>query len=115
DQESLVYTLEDLLKWNPDVMIVSSAAEKEKVLADTRLADVKAVKNDQIFIIPRIAHVWGNRTTEQPLTIFWTMNKLYPEIMTDEALSKEIFYFYSHFFKVDLTDEQIQEIINYNL
>lgn len=115
EKESLVYTLEDLLKWNPDTMIVSSSSEKEKVLADTRLADVKAVKNGQIFIIPRVAHVWGNRTTEQPLTIFWTLNKLYPEIMTDEALSKEIFYFYSHFFKVDLTDEQIKEIVNFNL
>lgn len=115
EQESYVYTLEDVLKWNPDVMLVSSASEKENVLAETRFADVGAVKNNQIFIIPRIAHVWGNRTTEQPLTILFTMNKLYPDIMTDEALSEEIFYFYSHFFKVDLTEEQIKEIVNFNL
>lgn len=111
DQEKYVYTMEDLLKWNPDVMIVSSTQEKDNILADARFAGIAAVKNKEIFVIPRIAHVWGNRTTEQPLTIMWTMNKLYPDIMTDEALAKEVSYFYSHFFKCDFTDKQIQEII----
>jgi len=109
--QSLTYTLEDLLKWNPDVMILSDPAIKKDVLADGRLGNIPAVKNKQIFSIPCVAHVWGNRTTEQPLTILWTMNKLYPKIMTTEALAKEISYFYSHFFKYNLTDEQIKEII----
>lgn len=109
--ESLVYTMEDLLKWNPDVMLVSTAAEKKAVLADTRLADMTAVKDGAIFIVPRIAHVWGNRTTEQPLTIMWAINKLYPEMVTDEALAEDISYFYSHFFKYDFSDDQIKEIM----
>ncbi|MFA7078702.1 MAG: ABC transporter substrate-binding protein [Syntrophomonas sp.] len=111
NKERYVYTMEDLLKWNPDVMIVSSSAEQKNVLADARFAGITAVKNKEIYIMPRIAHVWGNRTTEQPLTIMWTMNKLYPQIMTDEALAKEVSYFYSHFFKHDFTNEQIKEII----
>lgn len=109
--EKLVYTLEDLLQWNPDVIIVTSKSEKETIMADARFADITAVKNSAIYIMPRVAHVWGNRTTEQPLTIMWTMNKLYPEIMTNEALSEDISYFYSHFLKYDFTKEQIQEII----
>lgn len=109
--EKLVYTMEDLLQWNPDVMIVTSKSEKDTIMADARLADITAVKDSAIYIMPRVAHVWGNRTTEQPLTIMWTMNKLYPEIMTNEALSEDISYFYSHFFKYDFTNEQIQEII----
>ena len=95
--EKLVYTLEDLLKWNPDVILVMSAAEKDTILADAQLSEITAVKNGEIHIVPRIAHVWGNRTTEQPLTIMWTINKLYPEIVTDEMLAEDIFYFYSHF------------------
>ncbi|KUO78227.1 MAG: ABC transporter substrate-binding protein [Desulfosporosinus sp. BRH_c37] len=109
--QSLTYTMEDLLKWNPDVMILSDAAIKKDVLAYARLSNIPAVKNKQVFSIPCVAHVWGNRTTEQPLTILWTMNKLYPKIMTTEALAKEISYFYSHFFKSNLSDEQIKEII----
>jgi iron complex transport system substrate-binding protein len=109
--EKLVYTLEDMLKWNPEIILVMTAAEKEAILAETQLSEITAVKNGEIYIVPRVAHVWGNRTTEQPLTIMWTINKLYPELVTDEMLAEDIFYFYSHFFKYDFTDAEIEEII----
>lgn len=109
--EKLTYTLEDLLKWNPDVILVMTAAEKDTILADAQLSEITAVKNGEIYIVPRVAHVWGNRTTEQPLTIMWAINKLYPELVTDEMLAEDIFYFYSHFFKYDFTEAEIKEII----
>lgn len=109
--QSLTYTMEDLLKWNPDVMILSDKAIKKDVLADSRFANIPAVKNQQIFVVPAVAHIWGNRTPEQPLTILWTINKLYPQLETTEALKQDISYFYSHFFKIDLTDDQLNEII----
>lgn len=109
--QSLTYTMEDLLKWNPDVMILSDKAIRKDVLADARLANMPAVKNQQIFAVPAVAHVWGHRTPEQPLTILWAINKLYPEMETTEALKQDISYFYSHFFKIDLTEDQIKEII----
>jgi iron complex transport system substrate-binding protein len=109
--EKLVYTLEDLLKWNPDVILVPTTAEKDAVLADAQLSEITAVKNGEIHVVPRIAHVWGNRTTEQPLTIMWAINKLYPELVTDEMLAEDVSYFYSHFLKYDFTDAEIQEII----
>lgn len=112
NKEALTYTLEDLLKWNPDVMFVSSAAEKKAVLADARLAGITAVKNNAIYVVPRIAHVWGNRTTEQPLTIMWAINKLYPELVPDSQLKEDISYFYSHFFKYNFDDAQLKEIMS---
>ena len=109
-KESLSYTLEDLLLWNPDVILVSSAKDRSEILADERLSDIGAVKNNEIYLVPRIAHTWGNRTTEQPLTIMWAMNKVYPEIMSDKSLQEDIFYFYSHFFKTDFTSDELAEI-----
>ncbi len=111
DAESYEYTLEDLLAWNPDVMVVASSSMIDEIKADARLANVKAVSANAIYTIPTVAHVWGNRTPEQPLTVMWMMNKLYPELMTNEMLAEEIAYFYGHFFKTELTDEQIAEII----
>lgn len=109
--QSLTYTMEDLLQWNPDVMILSDKAIEKDVLAEARLANISAMKNQQVFIVPCVAHVWGNRTPEQPLTILWTINKLYPQLETTEALKQDISYFYSHFFKINLTDDQLKEII----
>lgn len=111
DGESYEYTVEDVLKWNPDVMVASSTKMIEEIKADTRLADVTAVIDNAIFSIPTVAHVWGNRTPEQPLTVLWMMNKLYPDLMSTEALTAEIRDFYNHFFQTELTDAQIAEII----
>ncbi len=110
-ENSCTFTQEDILLWNPDVMITTDADMKDALSADPLYSDVTAVKNGAIYTIPTVAHVWGNRTVEQPLTVFWTMNKLYPEVETTEDLTEKIAYFYSHFFKRELTEDQIVAII----
>lgn len=110
--ESLTYTQEDLLLWNPEIMIVTERAMIDELKADKLLSDVAAVKSSSIYYIPTVAHVWGNRTVEQPLTIFWTMNKLYPQLVSDDMLAEKISYFYSHFFKYDLSADQLAEIMD---
>jgi len=110
-KNQLDYTMEDLLKWNPDVMVLATASTKSDILADKKMAKVTAVKNNAIYAIPTVAHTWGNRTPEQPLTIMWMINKLYPEIKSCKDLAQDIKYFYSHFFKYEMSDEEIAKII----
>ena len=110
--ESLEYTLEDLLLWDPEVMIVTEREMIDEIKAEALYSDVRAVKTGSIYYIPTVAHVWGNRTVEQPLTIFWTINKLYPELVTNDMLAEKISYFYSHFFKYDLSAAQLAEIMS---
>lgn len=110
EAESYEYTVEDILAWNPEVMVTSSSMADE-IKTDARLSKITAVADDAIHKIPTVAHIWGNRTPEQPLTVMWMMNKLYPDLMTTEMLAEEISYFYSHFFQTELTDTQIAEII----
>lgn len=105
------YTMEDLLQWNPDAMVISTASMKDDILADKRMAGIAAVQNETIFTAPTVAHTWGNRTPEQPLTFMWMMHKLYPEIKSEESLAEDIRYFYSHFFNYEMSDEEIAEII----
>lgn len=111
DGKNCTYTQEDLLKWNPDVMIVTDSASIDAVKSESLYSDVNAVVNDKIYAIPTVAHVWGNRTVEQPLIVFWTMNKLYPDLETKDDLKEKITYFYSHFFQYDMSDEQVENII----
>jgi iron complex transport system substrate-binding protein len=88
-----------------------TANQTDEIKADKRLAKIPAIADGRMYLIPCVAHVWGNRTVEQPLTIFWAMNRIYPEIMTYDDLAEEIKYFYGHFFLYDLSDEQVAEII----
>ena len=113
EDSKYTYTLEDLLKWNPDVMIVSDKSEIEEIKKDSRLAEITAVKDSAIYPIPTVGHNWGNRTVEQPLTILWAMNKIYPDVVTEKDLADEIKNFYQKFFNYSLSDEQVDEIINY--
>lgn len=106
-----VYTQEDLLSWNPDVMLTTDASMKDKLMQEPLYADLAAIQNEAIYNVPTVAHVWGNRTVEQPLTVFWTMHKLYPELESKEDLKEKISYFYSHFFRTELSDAQIDTII----
>ena len=109
-EERFTYTFEDLLKWNPDVIIVADKKEISDMKADSRMNQLKAVKENKLFLAPTVAHTWPNRTIEQPLMIMWTLNKLYPERYSDEALAKDIRFFYREFFRFGLSDEQLREI-----
>lgn len=105
------YTQEDVLKWDPEVMIITDPSMKKTIQEDSLYSDIEAVKQDAIYCIPTVAHVWGNRTVEQPLTVFWTMNKLYPDLESTDDLKEKISYFYSHFFQYHLSPEQINAIV----
>ena len=110
--ERRTYTLEDLLLWNPDVIVANTARQIEEMRGNPNYRGVAAVKNGRCFVIPTVAHVWGNRTVEQPLVVLWMMNKLYPELMPEATLREEIREFYATFFLYDMSDAQISEIIN---
>lgn len=112
NENRLTYTKEDILSWNPDVMIVSDRKMIDEILNDALYADVSAVQNKAVYYIPTVAHVWGNRTVEQPLTVFWTMHKLYPELVTRDQLAEKVSYFYDHFYKYKLSEDQLAKIID---
>ena len=111
-KNSLEYTREDLLLWAPQV-IFSSNTDLDAIRNDANIADLPAVVEDRIYAVPTVAHVWGNRTVEQPLTVMWAMNRMYPDLYADDELAQDIHDFYSEFFKYDMSDEEIDSIINY--
>lgn len=110
-QSKKEYTAEDLLGWNPDVMFITSGKDKADMAAHDVIGQTSAVKNDSVYAVPTVAHTWGNRTPEQPLTVLWALNKLYPELYSEADLSDDISYFYSHFFNYEMSSEEIAKII----
>ena len=109
--ESYNFTLEDLLLWDPDVLFCSARSQIKELTTNPIYADLKAVKSGRIYCVPTVGHSWGNRTVEQPLSVFWAMNKLYPELVSDQQLSDEIYYFYDHFFNYQLNAEQLATFV----
>lgn len=111
-KNSLEYTMEELLSWQPQV-IFSSNTDTAAIYADANIASLPAIQDKRVYAVPTVAHLWGNRTVEQPLMVLWAMNKMYPDLYSEDELAGDIKYFYSHFFDYDMTDAEIDGIINY--
>jgi iron complex transport system substrate-binding protein len=109
--EALTFSREQVLAWDPEVMIVSSAAEVAEAYADPRLATVSAIRNRRVAAIPSGVHLWGNRTVEQPLTVLWAAQLIHPDLFRDWDIRDEIASFYATFFKTPLTKPQVEEML----
>lgn len=110
--EALTFSREQLLAWDPEVMILSSAAEVAAVYADPRLSTVSAVRNRRVAAIPTGVHLWGNRTVEEPLTVLWAAQLIHPDLFKDWDIRDEVAAFYATFFKTPLTKPQVEEILS---
>jgi iron complex transport system substrate-binding protein len=110
--DSLAIEPEQILKWNPDILIVANDGEISAVYNDTRLSTVNAIKNKRVYITPMGAHIWSHRGIETPLTVLWAAKIFYPETFADLDLEEETAAFYRKFFGHDLTPEQVKEILS---
>ncbi len=110
--ESRSFTMEQLLLWDPDMLILSSPEALERVRKDRAFAALKAVKNAQLHLVPVGAHTWSNRTAEQPLTVLWAAKTFHPERFVSIDLPKETRQFYRDYFGHTLKDADVAEILS---
>ncbi|MEQ4617666.1 MAG: ABC transporter substrate-binding protein [Corticimicrobacter sp.] len=110
--ESRTFTLEQLLAWDPEILIVGTRQEAEMIQADPRLANIAAVRTHRILVTPAGAHPWGNRTAEQALTVLWAATRFHPGLFSQETLHADVQAFYRDIFGITLTPQQITTILS---
>jgi hypothetical protein len=64
--ENIEISMEQLLKWDPEVIVVFAPGQVKALYNDSRFKDVSAVKNKRVYATPMGAHIWSTRTSEQP-------------------------------------------------
>jgi iron complex transport system substrate-binding protein len=105
--------MEQIMIWNPEVIIVNEAGVDQEILQDPKWAAIKAVQDKKVFPIPVGISRWGHPgSLETPLAILWTAMTVYPELFSDIDLKTEIKRFYSRFFNLDLDDAMVEKILN---
>lgn len=109
--ESRSFTMEQLLVWDPDILIVASGEESTAIRREPRFAGLKAVLTGRILVAPCGAHTWGNRTAEQPLTILWAAKQFHPALFADINLTAETQRFYRDIFNTHLSTLQVEDIL----
>lgn len=110
--ESVEFSMEQMLKWDPDILILSEPKDVDIINKDERFSNIKAVVNKKVYVAPVGAHTWANRNIEQPLTILWAARAFYPEQFKNLDLEKEMKDFYGRFFGYKLSDQEAKEILS---
>jgi iron complex transport system substrate-binding protein len=107
--------IEQILLWNPGVIIVNESFAAQLILNDKKWAPLRAVKDKKVFTIPVGISRWGHPGgLETPLAILWTAKTVYPELFQDIDMKKEVRAFYRQFFNLSLDDKMLVKILNGN-
>ena len=110
--ESRSFSLEQVIRWDPDILIVTGPKDVELVKTDPIFMRLKAVRQSRVYVVPVGAHTWANRTAEQPLTVLWAAKTFHAQRFATIDLAAEAKAFYREFFGHELTDAQVAEMLS---
>lgn len=106
-------SLEQILLWDPEVIIVNEEGVDEYMMANEQWANIKAVREHKVYKMPNGISRWGHPGgIETPLAILWTAHKLYPNRFNDIDIKSETQYFYKEFFDHELSAEMLQRMMS---
>ncbi|WP_239333242.1 ABC transporter substrate-binding protein [Frankia sp. CiP3] len=116
-------SVEQLLQWNPDVLIiqtpggdqglVAAAAQSvvDKLAKSPGWADLKAVKGNRVYFNPQGLYPWDRFGPEEALQIQWAAQALHPGLFTDLDMRAETRGFYKKFFNYEPTEADLDLIL----
>lgn len=119
DGSRVQISLEQLLAWDPDVIIVngepksnmSGGSAAEAILNDPDFATLTAVKEGRVYGTPNAPFSWVDRPPgpNRIVGMRWLSGLIYPEYLNYDV-DEEVREFFQLFYHVDLTDEQLTQL-----
>lgn len=109
-------SLENVIAWNPEVIIAWSqeyrGGSDETIRTSGDWASIKAVQDGKVYTIPCLPFTWGDRppSVTRYIGMQWMANLLYPDAYNVDMVdvTKE---YYKLFFSADLTDQEAKDIL----
>lgn len=111
--------MEQIYEWNPEVLFLNSfsAYTPEDIYNNTAAeghdwSGIKAVQDKRVYKIPLGMYYWFPPSSDSPLMLQWMAKQMYPELFEDLNIEQEIKNYYNEFYGLELTDEQVDLILN---
>jgi iron complex transport system substrate-binding protein len=107
-------TFEQLLVYDPDVIIAFNREFFDNVFRDSRFARLDAIKNGRVYLIPRTPVNWFDRPPSfmRVAGLEWLQWILWPGA-SDEPLVQSLQSFFSLYFNRGMNQEAIRSLIRY--
>ncbi len=109
--------MEQIYEMNPDMIFITNFTETQpedlydNVFQGQDWSEVKAVADKKVYKMPLGIYRWYPPSGDGPLMLKWMAQKLYPEQFTYD-IGEEIKDYYSRYYSYDLSDEQVEQILN---
>ena len=103
---------EQLLSWDPELLLVDSAKIRDSIKSDPVLSGLKAVQNNNIIVIPNGAMAWAYNGPEEYLNMYFFAKAVHPELFKDVDMEARTKAFYKEYFGFDLTDDDVKHLFN---
>lgn len=118
NRDRVTVSLEQLIAWNPDVIVVGYVNGQKASLSVDRLSvdrawgNLSAVKQGRVYVTPQLPFNWFDRppSVNRVIGIKWLGALLYPDLFRGN-LRREVREFYTLFYHVDLTDSQLDALL----
>jgi iron complex transport system substrate-binding protein len=106
-------SMEQVLKWNPDVIITSDSTFYSNVYKNSSWNEITAVKNKRVYLAPQGPFKWFGQPdgANMIIGIPWTAKILYPDKFKNLDLTGEVKEFYSEFYHYDLSDDDVTKLL----
>ena len=120
DGSRVQISAEQLLAWDPDVIVVngepkadkSGSSAAEDILSNPDYASLKAVQDQKVYGTPNAPFSWVDRPAgpNRLIGMRWFSALIYPEYIKCD-INEEIHKFFNLFYHVDLSDEQLENVL----
>jgi iron complex transport system substrate-binding protein len=108
---SLTVDAEQIVQWDPQVIMLNSQTGARAVLDDPALRTVSAVKNRKVYVCPYGIYLWSVRSGEGAMLPLWLGTKLYPEQFAGVDMKEVVKYFFNHFYNYDIPTSEIETVL----
>jgi iron complex transport system substrate-binding protein len=98
---------EQLLIWDPQVIVMLNGVDVNAVLNDPKVAGVSAIRNKRVYSLPEAS--WDYSSPRALFCMEWLATKLYPERFADVDIEAAADEFYQAVFGVDYTGPSLTQ------
>src|SRR5882757_968193 len=105
-------SIEQVLLWNPDVIITTDRDFAASVRSDPAWAPIKAVREGRVHLSPKLPFGWVDfpPCVNRLIGLRWLAKTLYPDLLPEDmrALTRD---FYARFYHVTPNEQQIDRVL----
>lgn len=114
EQKIRTFDLEDVMRWDPQILFISNPRLKAELSGSPALKDVSGVRSGQMVVTPTVGHFYGSPNVELPIAGYWMLHNIYPKYFSREDLKEKMKEFYKNFFNYEMTDDDLNLILSDN-